>query len=336
MEKESIEFLSRENFENIENTEFAGLSGFFGKKSFLQSSFWGFIQESYGRKCHYVSVKKNGLIVCLAVVVEVSFLANKFKYWYLPRGPVFKNDLENNLKEDALLSLKNEAMKRGVVFIRLEFSDHFLAKSSFLKKTKDVQPSKTIFIDLRKDLLEILADMKQKTRYNIRLAEKKEVVVAEETDKDKAFANFWDLIRQTSVRDNFSIHDKDYYYNLITSGGGNIRVFEASYEKQVVASGIFCFYKDCVSYLHGASSDSQRNVMGPYLLHFYLIRLSQENNFSFYDFYGVDDLKWPGVSRFKKGFGGENFEYPGTFDLVVNNFSYLVYRMFRFFRRLLF
>lgn len=336
MEKESIEFLSREDFENIDNAEFAGFSGFFGKKSFLQSSFWGFIQESYGRKCFYLSIKSGGSIVCLAMVIEISFLANKFKYWYLPRGPIFKPEIDNSLKEKILLSLRAEAVKRGVVFLRMEFSDHGLSKNSFLKKTKEVQPSKTNFIDLRKDLTEILANMKQKTRYNIRLAEKKEVLISEEKDKEKASSNFWDLIRQTSVRDDFSIHDKDYYYNLIKAGDENIRVFEASYEGQVVASGIFCFYKNCVSYLHGASSDSQRNVMGPYLLHFYLIKLAKENNFSFYDFYGVDDLKWPGVSRFKKGFGGDNFEYPGTFDLVAKDFSYLIYKAFRFFRRLLF
>ena len=336
MLKEMVEFLSRKDFENIEKAEFTGFSGFFGKKSFLQSSFWGFVQESYGRKCHYVSIKISDKIVALALIVEISFLANKFKYWYFPRGPIFKSDLEVESKKKILNLLKLEAKKKRVVFLRLEFADHTLSKDNFLKKTKDVQPSKTVFIDLKKDLSEILADMKQKTRYNIRLAEKKGVLIGEESNKEKAFANFWDLIRQTAVRDNFSIHDRDYYYNLIKSGDKNIKIFEASYENQIIASGIFCFHDNCVSYLHGASSDNQRNIMSPYLLHFYLIKLSKELGFSFYDFYGVDDFKWPGVSRFKKGFGGEMFGYPGTFDLIVNNFLYLFYKIFRFFRRLFF
>lgn len=336
MSKRIVEFLSGEGFEKVKKAEFTGFSGFFGKKSFLQSSFWGNIQESYSRQCHYLSIRINNDLVAIALVVENSFLAKQFKYWYFPRGPIFKNDLNQDLKKEALKLLKQEAKKRGIIFLRLEFSDQLLSKNNFLKKTKDIQPAKTIFIDLKKDLSEILADMKQKTRYNIRLAEKKGVVVREEGDREKAFANFWNLIRQTALRDNFSIHDKNYYYNLIKSGAENIKVFEASYENQIIASGIFCFYDDCVSYLHGASSNNQRNVMAPYLLHFYLIKLSKESGFSFYDFYGVDDHKWPGVSRFKKGFGGELFEYPGTFDLALNNFLYSLYKIFRFFRRLFF
>lgn len=335
MNKTEVIFLNKDDFELLNKEKFAGLSGFFGKKSFLQSSFWASIQESYGRKCFYLSIKEGDNILALSMVIEISFLFGKLKYWYFPRGPIFKEGLDTEIKKNILLTLKKVAEEKKIIFFRLEFADHFLSRNKLFIKTRDIQPAKTSFVNLNKNLGDILGEMKQKTRYNIKLAEKKGVKIVEQTDKEKAFYNFSALIKQTSIRDNFSIHDDAYYRNLINSDN-KIKVFEAYYQNQVVASGIFSFYENCVTYLHGASSDVCRNVMAPYLLHFFLISFSKENGFSFYDFYGVDESKWPGVSRFKKGFGGEEFEYPGTFDLPINNFIYQIYKTVRFLRRLFF
>lgn len=327
---------NKEDFEHLNNANFTGLSGFFGKRSFLQSFFWGKIQELYKRKCLYFIFKSKNDFLGSSLIIENSFLFNKFKYWYIPRGPVFKENVSFEVKNNIFSGLRRLAGKNKIAFIRFEPFDLFLSDKNFIKKTTDIQPAKTSFLDLNKSYEDILSEMKQKTRYNIRLAQKKGIEVYEAKDKEVAFLNFINLIKQTSLRDDFSIHRDDYYKNLIDFNQGFIRVFEARYQNQIVASGIFSFYGNCVSYLHGASADSFRNVMAPYLLHSEMINLAKKENFSFYDFYGVDESKWPGVSRFKKGFGGEEFSYPGTYDLLVNKFVYFVYLCFRFLKKTFF
>jgi lipid II:glycine glycyltransferase (peptidoglycan interpeptide bridge formation enzyme) len=85
--------------------------------------------------------------------------------------------------------------------------------------------------------------------------------------------------------------------------------------------------------MHGASASKYRNVMAPYLLQWHAIKLAKNLGYKYYDFYGVDEDKWPGVTRFKKGFGGREVNYPGTFDLIFNRRWYSVYRMVRKARR---
>jgi lipid II:glycine glycyltransferase (peptidoglycan interpeptide bridge formation enzyme) len=75
--------------------------------------------------------------------------------------------------------------------------------------------------------------------------------------------------------------------------------------------------------------------MSPYLLQWSLIKYAQAAGYLYYDFYGIDEKKWPGVTRFKTGFGGYVFEYAGTYDLVFKPVIYRVYEFLRKLRRLI-
>lgn len=301
--------------------------GGFPDLSFSQTYIWADIQEKYGKSCIYFVFEKNEEIIGFSVFIknEIKF----FKYFYAPRGPFFKRDLDQKTKENIILLLAKEFKSYGADFLRIEPVLFDFSFNDSFSKTRDIQPARTSFLDLRKDFSDILKEMKSKTRYNIRLARRKGVEVIENTDKKTAFENFIGLIKVTSERDAFSIHKDDYYQNIIGSDSGKIKVFEAHYQGKVLASGIFSFVGDCVTYLHGASSNENRNVMAPYLLHSEIIERAMESGFSFYDFYGIDDFKWPGVSRFKKGFGGQEFVYPGTYDFKINNLKYLIYSFLR-------
>ncbi len=308
-----------ESFKNICN-----LGGFPGL-SFLQTYNWADIQEGYGNNCSFFIFESSDNIIGFTVAIKITAF-KFFKYYYLPRGPFFKNGLSQDIKNDIVMEM---AKKFDADFLRIEPVSFDFEGGKRFCKTRDIQPAKTSFLNLKDDLELIFGKMKSKTRYNIRLAEKKGVKILESTDKDLAFNNFIKLIKVTSKRDSFSIHKDDYYGNLINYNNGFIRVFEAYYNGEVLASGIFSFSGDCVSYLHGASDNKYRNVMAPYLLHSKVIKIAKEEGFSFYDFYGVDNLKWPGVSRFKQGFGGEELAYPGTYDFKINIFKYFVYSFLR-------
>ena len=82
-------------------------------------------------------------------------------------------------------------------------------------------------------------------------------------------------------------------------------------------------------YLHGAMDREYKSLMAPYFMHWEIIKKLQILGCKFYDLWGVDAKKWPGVTRFKLGWGGELREYSGSFDLVVSRFWYLVYSLAR-------
>jgi lipid II:glycine glycyltransferase (peptidoglycan interpeptide bridge formation enzyme) len=115
--------------------------------------------------------------------------------------------------------------------------------------------------------------------------------------------------------------------------GLNIKLFLAKHDGKVIAGNIVAFFGDTVTYMHGASSNEFRNLMAPYALQWHCIKLAKQSGYKYYDFYGISDDKWPGVTRFKRGFGGKELEYPGTWDAVFDGVKYKIYGLLRKIRR---
>ncbi len=294
-----------------------------GSGQFLQSDFWFKILAADGEEV----LSFSGAKAC------AKDLPLGRRYFYLPRGPIFSSDKQaaaKNILETARLA----AHKNNLAFLRLEPSrDDFAAlqgeaavKGLRLIKTINLQPQKTWLLDLNKSLEQLTKELSQKTRYNIRLAEKKKVEILPGSIKD--FDEFWRLMKITGERDNFGIHGKKHYRHLV-EGGENIELWLAKFAGQVIAAGIFCFYDGQATYLHGASDNQFRNLMAPHLLQWTVIQEAKKRGFNSYDFYGIDEKKWPGVTRFKKGFGGQELVYPGTYDLVLQPVYYYIYQKIR-------
>jgi lipid II:glycine glycyltransferase (peptidoglycan interpeptide bridge formation enzyme) len=201
-----------------------------------------------------------------------------------------------------------------------------------IQKTIDIEPSKTAIVNLQKNEDELLSAMHQKTRYNIRLAEKKGVVVRVAGAKD--FDEFWRIMKQTVKRDEFRLHDRQHYQKMLALDNNFIKLFLAEYQGKVVAAVLASFFGDMITYIHGASADEDRNVMAPYLLHWQIMKIGKAAGYKYYDLNGADESKWPGVTRFKMGFGGETVEYPGTYDLILNKVMYNIYQVLRKVRRM--
>ena len=287
-------------------------------KSFLQSAGWEEFQKSVGNKVFRVDD---------VLLIQKSLPFNKC-YFYIPRADI---DIDK---------VKELAKKENCIFLRIEPADKLQVTSYKLQKVADVQPSKTVILDLDKSEEEILKDMHQKTRYNIRLAEKKGVKIKELND----FEVFWNLMEETTKRDKFRGHGKEYYEKMLSltpnpsprgRGELNIKLYAAEYEGKVLAVGIFVFYDDTATYLHGASTHENKNVMAPYLLHWEMIKLAKKQGYKYYDFYGIDEQKWAGITRFKKGFSTEETNYSGAFDVVFNKGWYLVYKIFKKIRKII-
>ena len=224
------------------------------------------------------------------------------------------------------------------------------------KSSNEVQPRDTLILDLTKSEEELLKDMKQKTRYNIRLAGKKELRITnyelrtddKENFKEK-FENFWELVKETSRRDKFKSHNKDYYWKMLESLSkpeGDIRecrlqtrLYLAEYDNKIIAANIVLFFGDLAIYLHGASSSEYRNMMAPYLLQWRQILDAKKMGCEKYDFWGVSSdtecprrglsVSWGGITKFKKGFGGFEKNYIGAYDLIFNSIEYTIYRFMK-------
>lgn len=311
-----MKLLRPDNLNSLEKIDHL-LSG-----EFLQSLFWAEMLVRGGEKIEVWQVEDNNQIRASVLLIKKSLRRGLF-YWYAPRGPIG----DEEAVEFLLTELKKS--KVGGVFMRIEPAEKLTAKSILakLKKSLDLQPKKTLLLDLGLSDDDLLKAMHPKTRYNIKLASKKGVRISEGGEQD--FTDFWRLMSLTGERDGFRLHGEGHYRNLL-SAKKNIKLFLASYEGKIIAVGLFCFFGGRVTYLHGASDNEARNLMAPYLLQWEIIKKARAEGYKNYDFYGIDDKKWPGVTRFKNGFGGFTKEYPGTYDFV---FKPVIYGLYGFLRK---
>lgn len=303
-----------------------------GNFEFLQSWEWGEFQKNTGKAVFRFQGVENEKVVC-QVQGFTHPLKTRFAFFYAPRVNPSKKFSE---------LLKDFFKKQNILFLRFEPVSDISCPSVVKVKTR--QPQNTLILDISKTPAQLLEEMHSKTRYNIRLAQKKEIEIKEEKNIDL----FWELNEQTTKRDGFKSHDKEYYEKMMECEF--VHQLNASYEGQPIASLLLIFFgKRCV-YLHGASGDEHRNLMAPYLLQWCAIRLAQEMKCTEYDFWGIAPVihtevdanslafhgyKWQGnhrfagVTRFKVGFGGEVKDYPEGVEIPVSSWQYNLYRLLK-------
>lgn len=295
--------------------------------AFLQSWEWGEFQRSLGFEVVRLHEEIKGkLVLAQAIKYPLPF---KSSYWHIPKGPL--GEATPKLAIDLLCK-----KLPGGAFLKIEP----VTRPRHGAKAKDRQPAVTTIIDLTQTEAKIADSMKQKTRYNIRLAEKKGVT-ASIVELDR-FEDLVRLMQQTAERDKFSLHELDRYQKMLEIlRGPECRAFLAMafYEGRPLAANIMIDAFGMRTYLHGASSNLYRNVMAPYALHDFLIRDAKAQGLKAYDFWGIappeagDDHPWAGISRFKNGFGGEVVRMPGTIDVSKNWPVFTLYRVAKKIRR---
>jgi lipid II:glycine glycyltransferase (peptidoglycan interpeptide bridge formation enzyme) len=300
---------------------------------FLQSYDWAEFQEKSGNQVLPLAVfDDSGKITASALLIKRKVPFSNKNYWYCPRGPIIKNNTPYGEYYSLLLQYINRiAGKEKIIFTRWEPAVSLPDKGYKTIKTIDIQPSRTIMLDLSFSKEDLLRNMHQKTRYNTRLAFKKGVEVREAEERE--FDEFWDLMEATAERDDFRLHSRQHYKKMLQAAPHIFRLFLAKYKDKTIAGNIVSFFGDTVTYVHGASDHEYRKFMAPYALQWEVISLAKEQGFQYYDLYGIDDNKWPGVTRFKRGFGGEEIQYPGTYDVVFDKKRYWVYKIARSVRR---
>ena len=208
-----------------------------------------------------------------------------------------------------------------------------------VRAASDVQPPDTVLLDLHNSEEELLGAMKPKWRYNIRLAEKKGVVIGEGGLED--LGEFYRLYRATALRDRIALHPQHYYERLFSlakayprgssRSAPDLRLWIARHEGEALAAIVTLFRGEEAVYLYGASSDSKRNLMPAYALQWAAIRAAKAALCLEYDFFGIppnEDPNHPmaGLYRFKTGFGGKIVHRAGSWDYPLHPVAYRAFR----------
>ncbi len=301
-----------------------------------QSWEWGEFQKNIGWKVERLGVYENNQLIAGMQWYQLP-LPFGFLYGYAPRGPIFvsKENIDMLAKE-FFTSVQKTLGKKGV-FLRCE-PLHTIERlaTHAPEHTVTAQPENEWVLNVTYNEEGLLQNMHPKTRYNIRLAEKKGVRVA--SIEKKYFGGVWKLLQETSKRGGYYLHTETYYEKLLEQQLA--RLVGAYYKDTLIAVTLLWSFGDTTAYLHGASSYEHRNIMSPYLLHWENIKKAKGDRKQWYNFGGVapeDDTQnsWKGITRFKKGFGGKSKNYPGTYDYIFDKKKYWVYRMSRKLRRTL-
>ena len=198
-------------------------------------------------------------------------------------------------------------------------------------------------LSLNHSLDTLLANMKQKTRYNIRYAMRKNVTVQALKEKSQ-LGVFYCLLQETAKRDRFTIRSLDYFEaiwdHLVQAGLA--RVFLAYHEETPLAGAICFRLGPRVWYVYGASSSEKRNLQAPHLIQWEMIKWAKGAGCTIYNFRGVSGDLRPehplyGLYRFKEGFGATLETYVGEFDLPIRQGGYALWlgglRMHNWIRR---
>ncbi len=299
---------------------------------FLQSWPWGEFQAAVGRPVFRWLVREGDRVVS-AMQGFIHRYPFGFASLYLPHGPVFFSSPSQAVWQLHVHALEELAREERALFIRLEPTTTLPERLILARSVGSVQPPATLLLDLHQDESSLLAAMHQKTRYNIKLAEKRGVTV--ESGGREFLPDFASVLRQTEQRQGVRFFGAGHFQTLwsVPTMAARSRIYRARLHGETLAALLIIRYGDTATYLHGGSSDRGREHMAPYALQWAAIRGAKADGAAWYDWRGVAPRDassrhpWAGFSRFKRGFGGIDVAYPGTYDWVRKPFFYSLYRL---------
>ncbi len=305
----------------------------------LQSWEWGVFRNLTGMKVERIGFFDNtklqkGLQVTFHPIPVIGMTAG-----YVPKG--FMPD------EEQLAALRQLGKNNNALFIKLEpnvaqkvgapSGHHRIAE--FLQ-TNGAEPGRPLFtrytfqLDLTKSEEQLFENLNQKTRYNVNLAAKKGVQIVENTS-EAGLEEYLQIQAETTVRQGFFAHSPEYFRTMWKTLGssGMMRIFQATYEGQVLVSWIMFIFNGVLYYPYGASRAVHRDLMASNLMMWEMIRFGKQQGCTLFDMWGSLGPEpnprdpWFGFHRFKKGYGGDLVEFVGTYDLVLNPPLYKAFRI---------
>ncbi len=311
----------------------------------LQSWQWGEFKSRYGWSAQHYVWEENGQPAAAAQVLKRT--AGPLSILYAPRGPLLDWG-DAALTTRVLGDLKTLARRERAIFIKIDPELNLGARPQLLNthdpqhlfkpdpdyhlSSAQVQFRNTVVLDLHPSLDDLLASFKQKTRYNIRLAERKGVVIQTPPPDQTPLDLLYRFYAETSVRDGFVIRHAGYYRDawLGFIQTGRAQPFIATVEGEPVAAILVFHFGGRALYMYGMSTGQHREKMPNHLLQWSAIQWAKAQGCGLYDFWGAPDVfdesdsLW-GVWKFKEGFNGTVVRTPGAIDYAPSPLLYRLY-----------
>jgi peptidoglycan pentaglycine glycine transferase (the first glycine) len=305
---------------------------------YVQTSLWGKVKAQLGWRTARVIVTYGEHIVAGAQLL-IRSLPLMGAIAYVPRGPLVAiNDY--NLTELVIHQLHQVARANGVQYLAVQPPDGGEALAQqlptwrFQPSSIELAPAATILLDLHKDLDDILVQMRDKTRYNIRLGQRKGIVVREGTQND--LPTFYHLLRATSKRQNFFTYSEAYFSNMWRIFGSHqyIKLFLAEYRDEPISALLAIAFGNTLTFWRGGWSGHHGSYHPNEVMHWAAIKWAKSQGYRFYDFEGIE----PRIARsvllretipnslrqtptfFKLGFGGQVTLLPVAYEYIYNSF----------------
>ncbi len=248
---------------------------------------------------------------------------------YFPKGP--------KPTKEMIDELRTLGKQKNAIFIQLEpniVHRLLIPDNRLLSSHHPLFTKYTFVLDLTKSEDELIASMHPKTRYNIKVAQKHNVIVKEDNSKE-AFNEYLRLTEETTVRQRFYAHNMSYHKTMWKTmhEAGIAHLFTASYEGKILSAWIVFVWGNTVYYPYGASGRDHREVMAPTLLLWEIAKWAKKKGLKYFDLWGAmgpnpnQHDPWYGFHRFKQGFGPSLIEFAGSFDLVLKPFHYRLYSL---------
>lgn len=328
--------LDKMNVRLLTAADAPGLEAFVAKHprgSIEQVWDFGLLQTSIpGRNSFFVlGAFEREMLVASMLVIRQNTGFGKSWLW-CPRGPLLPKERAAEAWAALKKMVEQLAHKAGDVFLRVEPGALVSAPLTLGGKSVTAQylPKDTLLLDLQLSKEELLKQMTQKGRYNIKIAEREEVYVRKGLSSD--LPDFFTLLEETAKRDGFVIHNRDFYQKFLDVLDGKALFYVAYVDHEVVGGFLGTQFGNRVTYYFGASSNKHRQKMAPYALQWFAIREAQNKGFKEYDFLGIapeGDAKHAlaGVTQFKTRFGGGRISYQAAEVFVLRRVWWWLYRL---------
>jgi len=312
----------------------------------LQSWAWGDFKARFGWHPVRMAVVDGSQILAAAQILFRPLPTGLLTTAYIPKGPLVNHSRPIRSSASSLLSALHDTCRRNrAISLKVEpdWEDstearEWLELQGFVRSEQTVQPRRTVVIDLTADEETLLAQMKAKTRYNIRLAQRRGVTVRQGTEKD--LATFYQLLKITGQRAGFGIHTQAYYTQAwkLFAAQQSVASFMAQFKGETIAAIMMFAWGGKAWYMYGASSNKGKRHMPNHLLHWEAMRSAKARGCRTYDLWGIPDVDESalgpetaeaekqgilstglgGLYRFKRGFGGREVRYVGAYDHIYN------------------
>ncbi len=323
---------------------------------FTQAFFYGEWQKNSGRQVRRFVILDNvegkEKTVGFFQVVKFTLPFNK-SFLYIPYGPVLFCDATTSLLSEVKKFLHDLAKKEKAVFVRTDFTvperfriEHHAFQKNFKRAQKHTfhsaqfQPRFEWYLNLNRSEDDILRDMHKNTRYSVRVAEKNNVSThIIEENLSAHFEAFYNILKETSARDGFYLHPREYYENIFheCDKDKNAVLVLSSHAEKVLSANLIILYGDTGMFVFGGTSSEKRNVMPAYGAQFATIKYLKEKGYRWYNFGGVNNKideyhGWEGLTAFKKRFGGHIVHHDKFYDIVASPLWYFAYNLYKKFR----